>query len=464
MIKIVGLLLLVAQMLVATHAAIPPGTYTALMPPLRYSLTITSDNVYTMAADSISSRSPTPQCVVAGVLSKVGSTIKTIDLAGGEGCPALYASLFKSAAEFSTGKTTIDSNGVISTAYTNKTGTFTAVLNRSESIAQGLYCTSSTAKVPGFLRVAQGEGQIKYTYQWSSSADGKFMCSASGALIGGPNNAITVDGVQASNGWGSPVAAGNGCASLTQISYSASKKEVTVKHGTTSVVLATCNGAAWTKPQTYCGNFGSSWTVNAHIESDSTIHLQLMPRASPLQPSPDYCHVHLGYAAMPGGALRLFVLGAAGNCAKAQVVLNTVRWARWVGNTLDFTARGPTQTTNVSYVLSATNCFNPPLGSYGGTGSNVNAAVNVLPNRNFQFMMGWASESDFSCVAFGQFVNSTAASLFVTSDSARSNCAVWFTSMSFASNNFSIAGKVQLAPTNPTAKPVNTTFTIVMSR
>jgi hypothetical protein len=310
----------------------------------------------------------------------------------------------------------------------------------STRIADGLYCTASGAAQPAFLRVEKS----KYNYVWNASGP-NFGCMASGTMIGGPNNAITVDSVRGASQW---TEASPQCEGPTAIQYTTSNKGIVIKTAKSTTTLTPCSSAVWTTPQTYCGTLGAAWSVNAFLNPDSKMFLQLLPTASVVQPSADYCVVELGYAALLEKSLRSFVMGTVGNCAKAQSLLQTVKTVRWNGNTVVIGT-----SSAASFTLQSSQCLTPPLGSYGGTGNGYNAAVNVLPNRECYFLFGNASGTT-TCLTSGSVVNSTASALFVTAvaDGCRGHLGLTGLSYSTTAKQFTLKA----------VDAKNKTFTILM--
>jgi hypothetical protein len=415
--KVFGVTLLVVA--VAAQFAMSPGSYTYDVNPFRASLNVGPDMVYVASFDLIQSTAAIPTCVVAGVMSKAGNSLMSIHVAGGEGCQSVFGTR-----GFSLGAATYGSGNRISVSYTNSSGKFSSPIVASTRIADGLYCTASGAAQPAFLRVEKS----KYNYAWNASGP-TFRCLASGTMIGGPNNAVTVDSVQGASQW---TQASPQCEAPTAIRYTASNGRIVITSGKSTTTLTPCSSAVWKTPQTYCGTLGAAWSVNAFLNPDSKMFLQFLPTASVAQPSADYCVMELGYAAMPDKSLRSFFMGAAGNCAKAQSLLQTVRSVGWNGNTVVI---GTASASAGSFTLQSSQCLTPPLGSYGGTGNGYTAAVNVLPNRDYHFLFGNSSAAGPTCLTTGSLVNSTAAALFVTTASAGCSGQLGLTGLSYNSSS-----------------------------
>ena len=397
--------------------AIPPGTYTLNLNPLLVTLNVKADMSFTESFDLLTSTNPAPSCVVAGILGKVGNKILALTQGGGSGCGPVFGP-----SGLNVGDTTIGSNGAITLKYTNKTGTFTATLTRSTRIPDGLYTTAKGASISALLKVLDS----KYYFAWNASGV-NFGCFAAGTLIGGPVNAMTVDTVFGTANWQQTDK--SKCADVSKVSYSGGK--VTIAFAKGSADLTANSAAAWAQPQTYCGVIGS-WSVNMFIKPDSTMSIEFLENAFVGQPSANYCAFALGYARTLDGSLRSVAQGSVGDCASALAAINTVTKLTWTATSVVVTTTGAGTVT-----LQNSQCFTPPLGSYGGTANGYNVALNVLPNRGYMFLFGNATQTSFTCTDYGLFVNSTSTALFGT---GTGDCGLkGLTKLSFASNQFTLS-------------------------
>ena len=337
----------------------------------------------------------------------------------GSGCGSVFGP-----SGLNVGDTTIGTNGAITLKYTNRSGTFTATLTRSTRIPDGLYTTAKGASISAFLKVQDS----KYSFAWNASGV-NFGCFAAGTLIGGPVNVMTVDTVFGTANWQQTDM--SKCADVSKVSYSGGK--VTIAFAKGSAELTANSAAAVAQPQTYCGVIGS-WSVNMFIKPDSTMSIEFLENALVGQPSGNYCVIGLGYARTLDGSLRSVALqGSAGNCASALAAINTVTKLTW--NTTSVVV---TTTAAGTVTLQNSQCFTPPLGSYGGTANGYNVAMNVLPNRGYMFLFGNATQTSFACADYGSFVNSTSGALFVTGTGSCSQYLQAATKLSFASNQFTL--------------------------
>ena len=420
LLKIVQALAIALLALTVSGAFVaPPGTYTYNVNPFRATMIIKADMTFIESFDLLTSTYPAPACVVAGILGKVGNTVLSINLAGGEGCGPIFGT-----AGFSIGAATYGSGGAISIPYTNSSGKFTSQITLSTRIPDGLYTTAKGASISAFLKVQDS----KYYFAWNASGV-NFGCFAAGTLIGGPVNAMTVDTVFGTANWQQTDK--SKCADVSKVSYSGGK--VTIAFAKGSAELTANSAAAVAQPQTYCGVIGS-WSVNMIINADSTMYLQFLENALVGQPSGNYCVIGLGYARTLDGSLRSVASqGSAGNCASALASINTVTKLTWTTTSVVVTT-----TAAGTVTLQNSQCFTPPLGSYGGTANGYNVAMNVLPNRGYMFLFGNATRTSFACADYGSFVNSTSSALFLTGTGSCSQYLQAATKLSFASNQFTL--------------------------
>ena len=398
----------------------PAGTYVYNVNPFVATMNIKADMSFIESFDTLASTNPVPACVIAGILGKAGNSVLSINVAGGEGCGPVF-----NTAGFSIGAATYGSGGAISISYTNRSGKFTSPITPSTRIADGLYTTAKGASISAFLKVQDS----KYYFAWNASGV-NFGCFATGTLIGGPVNTETVDDFYGTANW--QATDSSKCAGVSKVSYAGGKVTVTFTKG--SAVLSVNSAAAWAQQQTYCGVIGQ-WSVNVFAFPDSSMYLQFLPNAAPAQKSADYCVIKLGYARTLDGSLRsAFLSNEDGDCDSALAALNSVTKLTWTATTIVVTTAGGPVT------LQNSQCFTPPQGSYGGTGGGYNAAVNVLPNRAYQFLLGASTKTSFDCADFGSFVNSTSSALFIVGNGGCSSLLPTVTKMSFASNQFTLSG------------------------
>ena len=411
----VGVVVALAMSAEAAAWALAPGSYTANLSPYTLTMVVNSQGIITETFDLTSSKSIAPACGVAAVQGRVGNTFAYDVVAGGEGCSSVFG-----ANGIQLGATSISSTGKLTISYTNKTGTFSAPVVASSRIPDGSYCTGKGAAYPVFITVTDAKYYIGH-----GTAGLNFACLSTGTIVGGPLNVITIEGTTTSDASVKTCDIG-----LSAISFAKGVVTLTTTKG--AISLSSCN-PAWSQKQTYCGTLGA-WGVNAIINPDLTGYLQMLPKASAVQPSADYCVLEVYYAGMPDNSFRTFPKGSAGDCAKAFASLGLVKSMTWKGNSLVLA------TASASSTLQNSQCFAPPLGSYGGSAGGYSASVNVLAGRQYQVMFGVAGKSDMACADFGEFVNSTAAAVFITSSGRCGSVVKAVTALSYASNQFTLSG------------------------
>lgn len=407
--------------------SLAPGSYTANMHPYTLTIVVNSQGIITETFDLTSSQIIAPACAIAVMQGRVGTTMTYKVLAGGEGCSNVFGPN-----GIQIGNSTIGSTGAITTSFTNKTGTFRAPVVASSRIPDGDYCTVKGAAYPTYFKVEDA----KYTIAHGASGV-NFACTSTGTVIGGPRNVITIDST-------TPASVAVKCdLAINTISYRVATG-ITMQTNKGVISLRSCN-PSWSQKQTYCGTLGA-WGVNAIIEPDQKVYLQLMSRASAVQPWADYCVLASYFVAMPDGSFRTFPKGAVGDCTKALAFL-ALKSLTWKGNSLVLA------TASASVTLQASQCFQPVPGAYGGTAGRYSASLNVLPGRQYHVMFGTAGQSEMSCFEGGEFVNSTAAAVFITSSGGCSAVVKAVTALSFASasKQFTLSG---VDATNRTFKMV----------
>lgn len=373
--------------------AVQPGVYTAVVSNIRIVLRVGPDNIFYESLIDASSQTPFPSCVVAGILGNAGSEVLYHVLGGGDNCGTIFD-------RFTVNSVKSAQGGILSMTFTNKTGTFSTVFQSSQRIRDGTYCSADGAKVPALLTVTGA------AYNFLYGADGaNFMCRVRGTVIGGPSNHVTVDEVTEKTE----------CAvNITRATFNATSMTIVFGSPSGDIRMSACSPrfSQPTEESVYCGTLGG-YSLNAYIKRDQTFALQVMPVASPIQPSPAYCALWGFYATMPGGRFRSFWTTSEGNCTEALSALGKVQAVMWrADGTVQLNLSATTAT-----LLRRSQCLTYPSGSYGGIGGGYAVALTLLPNEEVRILVGAVqATTTMLCGLLGKTVNSTAAALHLAVD------------------------------------------------